>query len=61
MLTAALHLDLIREKYPSFQLQMGPQVSDQPETLRERIAGLQKSVGERMEQIQSIKCEFLDE
>ena len=60
MLTAALHLDLMREKYPDLNVQYGPLVSDQPKNHLRRIGALKERISVLMEKISSAKCDLLD-
>ena len=60
MLTAALHLDLMRERYPDLNMQYGSLVSDQPKNHIRKIDTLKERISVIMEKISSAKCDLLD-
>lgn len=60
ILTAAIHLDQIRSKFPFItESQLGSLVNDNDEKMRCNIALLDTQIIELMEQIQIAKCEML--
>ena len=61
MLTAAIHLEILRENFHATTATLGPRVPNQLENYQKRVKTLEQQVNEVIDEIQSSKCDLLTE
>jgi hypothetical protein len=59
LLTAAMHLEIIRQSSPSYTEIFGHQIPNHDETMQGKISSLEVKIREVMEQIQISKCDLI--
>ena len=58
ILTAAKHLELLRESIPALCTQLGPSPGNQITDLNNKLLNYQVKINDCMEELQCEKCEF---